>query len=514
MPPRPTVAIAAAIAAAIGPGLVARADPPRRGRIVTVEHTPLTDAPTRGPRAAPVTVEIYFSAGSELGNQAYRRAMALWRKHPARVRLVFRPLLRSDASQYVSRIAIAVHARGRFFEFMDDMVGRSGPQATPEVVLAAAVRAGLDRTTAAAILDPEARGEAQDDVEEVLRANDRRAAHARVGQRADLVLNGRPLGPTPDETTLESAYQQALAIARVERAAGAPADAVPALAARRARCADPGLRRVRRTAAGWRAGAAAAEDDVGDGPADAGLAPVAGWHLGALLRDGTGCAPEPPATGRVDRPTFEDLTRQPPTPALLTGPLSTAELPSCGPVDAPVVVQVICDLRNPSCTDQLVRARKVAIAYFPAVRLVYRPWASLDADRGPPELQAAEATMCSQRLGDGWTFVRAMLEQRRDDLHLEVAARRAGIDPDAFAACADAAPVAARRVIAEAQEAGVGWSPTVVIGQRAYPGGLTDERPMEDLIDAELAPGLLGAVTDAGEATVTAPGRNTCEAGR
>jgi hypothetical protein len=51
----------------------------------------------------------------------------------------------------------------------------------------------------------------------------------------------------------------------------------------------------------------------------------------------------------------------------------------------------------------------------------------------------------------------------------------------------------------------------VVIGQRAYVGGLTDARPMEDLIDAELAPGLLGATADAGLPPAPPPGVNTCD---
>ena len=244
------------------------------------------------------------------------------------------------------------------------------------------------------------------------------------------------------------------------------------------------------------------------------MAPIAGWRLGALLRDGTGCPPGPTPTGRVDQAFDYELAHRAPRASLLSAPLPTADLPSCGPADAPVVVHVICNLRSASCGDQLLRARRVAIDYFPSVRVVYRPWVDLDLETAGLELPLAEAAMCSQRLGDGWKFVIKLPGHVRDELDLDGAAVRAGIDPQAFTACVEAPPTAARKVIADARAAGVAWAPTVVIGQRAYIGGLTDDRPMHDLIDAELAPGLLGAVTDAAANPADTRGVNTCvEAG-
>jgi protein-disulfide isomerase len=496
MIPRHIVALAGALLVGGGAtALVVRADAPR-GRVVTVPHTPLSDAPTRGPIDAPVIVEVFFSAGSELGNQAYRRALALWRRHPTRVRLVFRTLLRSDASQYVAPVAMAAHARGRFFAFMDELVALSGPQPGGEAVLDAAARAGLDRAVAAAAITDDA-------IKRVLRANDGPAERARVGQRADLVVNGVAIGPTPDEGTLETHYRTALAIARLELAAGAPAVALPALHARRARCREA---RDRPRPFG--------DDRTGDD--DEGLrelerAPLAGWHLGRLLRDGTGCQPESTPTGRVDQAFDFELSRKPPRGALLTAPLSTAGLAGCGPAEAPVVVHVICNLRTTTCTDQLERARKVANLYFPSVRVVYRPWADLDGEGAAFDLPMAQAATCAQRLGDGWKFVMALRGLDRDQASLDGPATHAGVAPDALAACVDGNRDQARRLVAAARAAGVAWSPTVVIGQRAYVGGLTDARPMEDLIDAELAPGLLGATADAGLPPAPPPGVNTCD---
>ncbi len=494
MLPRPAAALALAIAVAT-PVAALDAAPPAggdvHGRILRVEHAPLGDAPTRGPRTAPVTIEVFFSPGSELGNQAYRRALAEWRRHPARIRLVFRPLLRSDASQYVAPLAIAAHARGKFFALMDELASQPGPQPTREAVLDAAARVGLDRAAAAAAtIDDDA-------IKAVLDANDHLSVRARVGQRADLVLNRRPLGPTPDDATLESAYQAALALARIELAAGAPATALPALAGRRSRCLDGRDRDRPRSRRGRGPDEPADPDDVDDR-----ATPRTGWHLGTLLRDGTDCPAEIPPTGRVDRPLDYEVTSGPAEPraALLDAPLSTAGLPSCGPAQAPVVVQVICNLRSTGCADQLLRARRLAIDYVPSVRVVYRPWVDLAAETAPLELPLAEAVMCGQRLGDGWRFVRTLLGQDREQPRFDTPARRAGIDADAFTACADAPPVAARQAIEEARAAGVGWSPTVVIGQRAYVGGFTDNRPMADVIDAELAPGLLGATDDVGAA--------------
>ena len=492
--------LAAVIAVAIAAAAPAAAEPPT-GAIRRIEHTPLGDAPSRGPRAALVTLEVYFSPGSELGNQAYRRAVGLWRRHPARLRLVFRPLLRSDASQYVAPLVIAAHARGRFFELMDELAGRGGPQATPDAVIEVAVRAGIDRAVAiAAVTDPKT----QALLKPALDVNHRRSVRARIGQRADLVLNGRPLGPTPDDNTLETAYDSALARARIERAAGAAPGALAALAARRQRCLEARERLRPRRGPAYLDEATPADDD------DDATAPVAGWHLGALLRDGTGCQPEPVPTGRVDQAYDYERAHQAPRATLLATPLADAGLPSCGPVTAPVVVHVVCNLRNPTCADQLVRARRVAVDYAPSVRVVYRPWAELELEDASLELGVAEAVMCSQRLGDGWRFVAELRGQALDDAHLAHAAVAAGIDPDAFAACIEAPPLAARQAIDAARAAGIGWAPTVIIGQRAYVGGLTDDRPMKDLIDAELAPGLLGAGdlgTDDPAAAATA---NTC----
>lgn len=495
----------AALAAAAAAGALVAADavtvtvadadadadaPTPRGRVLTVEHTPLTEAPTRGPIDAPVTVEVFFAAGSELGNQAYRRATALWRKHPGRVRLVFRPLRKGDGtSQYVSPIALAAHARGRFFAFMDQLVGGPGPQPSQAAALDLAARTGLDRSAAeAAIADPV--------IARALAANDRRAERARVSTRADLVVNGRGIGPTPDETTLEAAYRGALELARIERAAGAPPHAITPLAVRRARCLE-----VHERLGTFR-------DDGGTGTpdeADAARAPLTGLHLSTLLRDGTDCPPAPTPIGRVDQTFDFEVAERAPRGALLRAPLDTAGLPSCGPARAPVVVQVVCNLRYPSCTEQLERARKVAAAYVPDVRVVFRPWVDLDDDSATVSLPLAQAAMCSQRLGDGWRFVMRLRGADRDTFDAAATAEALDIDRAAFTACTDGPRDAARQAIVAARAAGVAWSPTVIIGQRAYVSGFTDPGPLEDVLDAELAPGLLGALDPPGRLDARAP---------
>jgi 2-hydroxychromene-2-carboxylate isomerase len=78
------------------------------------------------------------------------------------------------------------------------------------------------------------------------------------------------------------------------------------------------------------------------------------------------------------------------------------------------------------------------------------------------------------------------------DGQFAAAAVRAGLDPEALAACTRSPPEAARRVIEAARAAGIEWSPTLVVGRRAYAGGVTDDRLLADLLDLELAPGLLG----------------------
>lgn len=462
----------AAAAVVLATAVAAHAGPGRPGGIKRIEHTPLGEAPTRGRPDAPVICEVYFTPGSELGIRAYRKALELWRRHPGRVRLVFRPLLRSDASQYTAPIALAAHGRGRFFALMDELAGQTGPQATREGVLDAAERVGVDRAVAAAaVTDPAIRA--------ALAVNDRHALAARIGQRAELVINRRSLGPTPDDATLEAAYTAALAVARIELAAGAAPGDLPALAARRARCADRHERDRR---------------DDRDPPDEVEpVPPITGWHLGDLVADGTACAGDPPPPGRVDAPRGFGLPRRPdPEPRLLARPLAADGLPAHGPDDAPVVLHVVCNLRSATCHEQVNRARRMAELHQPSVRVVYHPWVELGDDDAALELPSAEVVMCGQRLGDGWELVQAVLGQP-GDLALEPLAIRADIDPAALTACAAAPPEAARRAVEAARAAGIAWSPTVVVGQRAYPGGFTDDRLLADLIDLELAPGLLGA---------------------
>ena len=60
-----------------------------------------------------------------------------------------------------------------------------------------------------------------------------------------------------------------------------------------------------------------------------------------------------------------------------------------------------------------------------------------------------------------------------------------------------AAGVPARGAVdlaAIANTAGLGWGPTVVIGGRAYLGGVNDDRRASHRVAAEMAPGLLEAL--------------------
>ncbi|HVV84885.1 MAG TPA: thioredoxin domain-containing protein, partial [Kofleriaceae bacterium] len=273
------------------------------------------------------------------------------------------------------------------------------------------------------------------------------------------------------------------------------------LAVRRMRCED--VARDRRRGL----------DD--DDEAEQRATPRAGWHLGTLLRDGTGCPPEPTPTGRVDQAFDYELGRRVPRAALLAAPLSGHDLPGCGPANAPVVIQVVCSLRTSSCGDQLELARRVAKAYFPSVRVVYRPWIDDDDDGERADRTLAQAAMCGQRLGDGWRFVMQLRALAREAPDLHVPVRHAGLEAAAFDVCVAGSDELTRHAIDEARAAGVVWTPTVIVGQRAYIGGLTDARPLEDLVDAELAPGLLGGTSDAASfAAGEAPAAglaNTCD---
>lgn len=476
---RPFGLLLAAFVAAAGPPAVAAASP---GRAVRVPHHVVDDAPALGPRDALVTIELFFTPGVGPAHDAYRTLVELQRRHPTRVRAVFRPL---DRNTNTPEIALAAHRRGRFFELMNALSAGSltpSPAATVEL----AVKVGLSRSTAE-------RAHLDDAVQAALDANRRRAFRLGAMTNPELVVNGRPLGPTLHAATatvdsLEVQYRVALDDARRAHGQGVPTRALALWGERRERCGDDPF-----------AGGGPFDEDDGD---DATAAekdaepPSFAWRLAELIVRGTGCAVAPHMPGTLDEYDPDEPPRRSDAP-LLVRPLPAAGMPFFGPSDADVPIFVVCNIRSRHCFDQRDLARRVAQHFPGQVRVVWVPWVDLALDGAQNDLTLAQAALCAAAEGAGWEFLDAASTAGvtgRSRVDLAVIAANAGFDADALVACASGEPAGARAAVEAARAAGIGYGPTVVIGGRAYLGGFNEDRKAADRVADELAPGLLEAL--------------------
>lgn len=456
------------------------------GRAVRVEHHIVDDAPALGPRDALVTIELFFTPGAPNAHDAYRTLKELQeKKHPTRLRAVFRPLHRN---QNTPDIVLAAHQRDPrlFFELMDALsAGSLVPSQTAALELA--VKIGLSRSAAE-------RAHLNAVVQAALDANERRRKLLGSTSVPEFVVNGRPLSPTVYASTatvenLDVQYSIALDDARRAVGQGIPAHALVLWGERRERCGDDDF-----------------DGDgsiTGDGDDDEEQKddepPTFAWRLASLLIRGTGCAiaTHVPATVDDYNPDAPPRTSDAP---LLARPLPQDGLPTVGSPDADVVMFVVCNLKGRNCHTQLDLARRLSEEHFPGlVRAVWVPWVDLALDGAEQDLTLAEATICATAKGEGWDFLThagTASVHARSRVDLSIIAANAGLDADALLACAGGQPKRARAAVEAARAAGIGYGPTVVIGGRAYLSGFhsSDDRPAIERVMAELAPGLLEAL--------------------
>jgi protein-disulfide isomerase len=122
-----------------------------------IRHVPPPPCPVRGPRFAPVTLDLYFAFGhgpSSVGAELARRAVENAR--PRDVRELLRlapagPISNSPGSQMAAEALIEAEAEGRPFEFLDRVLHERAGLALPELVRAG-IDAGLDGDKLAAAL--------------------------------------------------------------------------------------------------------------------------------------------------------------------------------------------------------------------------------------------------------------------------------------------------------------------------------------------------------------------------
>jgi predicted DsbA family dithiol-disulfide isomerase len=421
-----------------GPAAASPAEP--RAQVARVEHRAPTEPPSLGPRRAPVTIELFFVPGVASSNAAYGNLVDLQKRHPRRVRLVFRPLERQGHLQ-APEAALEAHVQGRFFDFMDAAID-TGRVLREREVETIATELGLD-------LARIRRAWADERHRPALEDNERRRLHHRGRNTPEMLLNGvpapRPVGAMGNDE-LEEAYREAFARASELIADGVATEQVAAVIA------------AERTPE----------------PVTVNLGPLDDVRPGAA-------PPELP-------------------PQLLRQPLDLTGLPGEGPADAAVPIAVFCNLRYHTCVRQVSAAAKVAERFPDQVRVVWSPWSDETADDAAAHDLFHRAALCAEAQDAGWRWVDQALSRthrshgRWNDPHEEIQEidDDAEIDGAALARCVDRGDArAARRRVEAAKRAGITHGPAVVVGGRIYLGGLADMRILQALVEDELAPGLL-----------------------
>jgi protein-disulfide isomerase len=172
---------------------------------VELQRVEAEDAPARGPRHAAVTIEFFCGSFYPVCQHHHLALTELARRHPRRLRVVYRQFERGDRDGPVfAEAAIEAWAQGRFFEFVDALYG-SGRTILKKDLERVARQAGLDLPRLrSALADGRHRPR--------LESDDVWAARLGVESAPTLVWNGRIVRPrrlTIDE--FEVLYDEAFA---------------------------------------------------------------------------------------------------------------------------------------------------------------------------------------------------------------------------------------------------------------------------------------------------------------
>ncbi len=209
----------------------------------------------------------------------------------------------------------------------------------------------------------------------------------------------------------------------------------------------------------------------------------------------------------------EDDDRSPLDHPLANPPLRLEGLPSFGQpgIAAAVPVVLLCRPSDAACAN-LLRVTEPAVRLYPDdVRVVWAPWFDVGRDDAAELTLLGDATLCAEAIGSnqgelttspGWVWVKEMYAQVARGRGKKVigaqliddVSAKLDVDTRALSACRARLAGATLAWIAEARRSGVPRSnAAVVIGGRIYTG-LSDPTLIQELVEAELAPGVLGSL--------------------
>ena len=420
------------------------------GHIERVEHRDPVSAPSRGPASALVTIEVFFVPGSSMPVGPLRLLEQLQDRHPARIRLIYR-VLKSGSALLVPSAALEAYTEGKFFELMDEL-GKQRGVLKMEDLVDLARRVGVDPQRVAI-------ASRNEHYREVLEANQHRFERLHGGATPSALFNAVPSRVALGTMTVadfdreyEAAYNGALD--KLDRGF-APDQLMAAFDSDRIRVTQPVVMSV-----------------VGD-----------------------------------------DDDRSPLDHPLATPPLRLDRLPSLGKpgIAAAVPVVLLCRPSDPGCAN-LLRVAEPAVRLYPEdVRVVWAPWFDVGRDDVADLTLLGDATLCAEAIGSnqgelttspGWVWVKEMYAQVARARGRKVTgaqliddvSARLDVDTRALSACRARLAGATLAWIAEARRSGVPRSnAAVVIGGRIYTG-LSDPTLIQELVEAELAPGVLGSL--------------------
>lgn len=422
------------------------------GHTERIEYRDPSSAPTRGPATALVTIEVFFVPGPNMPSVALRLLQQLQERHPARVRLIYR-ILKSGSALLVPSAALEAHTEGKFFELMDEL-GKQRGVLKKEDLLDIARKVGVDPQRVALATKFEHYSDVLDD-------NQRRFERLHGGTTPSALFNARPtrvglagINAADLDREYEAAYDRAL-------------------------------------------------DKL-----DRGFAPS---ELAAAFDD-EAIPRVQPVVMSVATPD-DDSDRSPLEHPLASPPLQLDGLPSFGKpgVAAPVPIVVLCRPNETSCSN-LLRAIEPEVRLYPdQVRVVWAPWFDVGRDDAAELTMLGDAALCAESVSSnqgelttspGWVWVKEMYTQagrvhgKRPpaDKLIDGVAAKLDVDIRALSACRARIASATLAWIARARRSGVPRAATaVVIGGRIYTE-LADQRLIQALVEAELAPGVLGSL--------------------
>ena len=443
---------AAAIAAlclVVGP---ASAAPRPAGHADRIEHRDPATAPSRGPSNALVTIEVFFVPGPNMPSNALRLLGQLQDRHPTRIRLIYR-ILKSGSALLVPSAALEAHTEGKFFELLDEL-GKQRAALKKDDLLELARRVGVDPQRVSLATQFE-------HYRDVLEANQRRFERLHAGNTPSVMFNSLApklslAGATPGDLDREYEAAYGRAIDKLDR--GFAPDQL----------------------------AAAFDDDA--------------IHAAQPLVMTAGSPDDDAERSPIDHP-------------LANPPLPLDGLPSFGKpgVAAAVPIVVLCRPNDAACSN-LLRVVEPEMRLYPDdVRIVWAPWFDVTRDDAADLTLLGDAALCAEAIGSnqgelttspGWVWVREMYAQSTRshgkwlaaDRLIDAVATKLDVDGRALSACRARMASSTLTWIAAARRSGVPRSNTaVVIGGRIY-DGLTDQTLIQELVEAELAPGVLGSL--------------------